>query len=698
MISARLRSSRYFTLLATAALIVAAPSDAAAQAQRVSGSFGQAGDELGHAVAVDADRAVAGAWREDNACPLNPSCDSGGAYVFEYDAVNGWMEVAHLIPSDDSPGDTFGHSVAIDGDHVAIGSPESGLGGAVYVFARDAGGSWVEEQRLTFASAQAGDQYGFSVALEMPYLVVGVRGSDLRDDRAGIAFVYERHASGSWIQVDLLSASDSDVRDYLGVAVGIGGGTIGISAPGDDDAGPDAGSIYLYEPDNVGAWSQSDKVASSGAVPVDECPGSVGVAGDWLVWGKSGVVVSMYRDTGGDWVPGASVEPDGADLSFGCAVAVAGNTLVVGAHQANAILGLGAVNTYSRAGAPSSNPAWNPALSLSPDSLSVGDAFGRSVATDGKWIMVGAPGVDDVAPEAGAVFFFDLMSPLLLAQPLLVAPSDGSTEVSVSPVLVWTGLGNASAYDVQVSESPSMDAPVVDEAGILDTAFVAVGLQPGKLYYWRTRGQNAEASGPWSETFSFTTTSFALGAPSLVSPVDGADGVARSPVLRWVAVSGASSYDVQLSNNASFTAAVLDTTGVDSDSLAVTGLSTLRLHYWRVRARDGGASSAWSTVYSFATGSDTGIDEIGRGIQLGAPYPNPATTEVTIPITSASPNVVSVRVFNVLGQLVRREQVVNLPTGVSRLHFDVSAVSPGLYVAVVESDGATTRQWLTVVR
>ncbi len=46
-------------------------------------SDGEAGDHFGVSVAISGTTAIVGAYRDDDVCPLDPSCDSGSAYLFD---------------------------------------------------------------------------------------------------------------------------------------------------------------------------------------------------------------------------------------------------------------------------------------------------------------------------------------------------------------------------------------------------------------------------------------------------------------------------------------------------------------------------------------------------------------------------------------------------------------------------------------
>jgi hypothetical protein len=90
-------------------------------------------------------------------------------------------------------------------------------------------------------------------------------------------------------------------------------------------------------------------------------------------------------------------------------------------------------------------------------------------------------------------------------------------------------------------------------------------------------------------------------APVLVSPLDRATGVALTPTLSWRAVTGATSYQVQVATSATFATTVVDRSGITGTSQGVTGLAGNTTYSWRVRASNAGGAGAWSVVRSFTT-------------------------------------------------------------------------------------------------
>jgi hypothetical protein len=99
---------------------------------KLTASDAAAGDLFGHAISINGDRVVVGAFGDDDA-----GSASGSAYVFRYDG-GVWVEEAKLTASDAAAYDWFGYAVSISGDRVVVGAyrdDEAGVhSGSAYVF------------------------------------------------------------------------------------------------------------------------------------------------------------------------------------------------------------------------------------------------------------------------------------------------------------------------------------------------------------------------------------------------------------------------------------------------------------------------------------------------------------------------------------------------------------------------------------
>ncbi|RPJ27520.1 MAG: hypothetical protein EHM33_07745 [Chloroflexi bacterium] len=191
------------------------------------------------------------------------------------------------------------------------------------------------------------------------------------------------------------------------------------------------------------------------------------------------------------------------------------------------------------------------------------------------------------------------------ATPIQESPANGATDLPTSVAVRWMLSRPGEVYRVQVATNPQMTALVVD-ATVRDATgyslyYVA---QKNTTYYWRVNASVRRQTSAWSPVWSFTTTNkSASAAPTLVSPENGAGVFPASEgiTLVWNAVQGAESYDFQLANEASFSAAFIQWYAYVGTSAHVTGLeeSYTSTIYWRVRSRNPGGTGPWSEVRTF---------------------------------------------------------------------------------------------------
>jgi predicted nucleotidyltransferase len=98
--------------------------------------------------------------------------------------------------------------------------------------------------------------------------------------------------------------------------------------------------------------------------------------------------------------------------------------------------------------------------------------------------------------------------------------------------------------------------------------------------------------------WSFTTV---LATPTLVSPPNGATETPTNCTLLWNAVSGATSYRVQVSTNSTFIPSTVDQSGITITGYGLALLSNSTTYYWRVVATNASNTSLWSSTWSFVT-------------------------------------------------------------------------------------------------
>jgi hypothetical protein len=208
----------------------------------LTSSDGAAGDQFGASCAIDGNTAAVGARLADVAGKAN----QGKAYAFGRSGII-WMQQAILTASDGAAGDRFGEAIAIDGDTIAVGADGDNIGanleqGSAYVFARS-GTAWSQQAKLTASDGAFGDSFGSSIAIDGDTVLAG---SDFADvgGRAnqGAAYAFGREGT-IWTQQQKLTASDGAAGDRFGVSVAIDGNTVVAGAFGDDLS---RGSAYVF--------------------------------------------------------------------------------------------------------------------------------------------------------------------------------------------------------------------------------------------------------------------------------------------------------------------------------------------------------------------------------------------------------------------------------------------------------------------
>ncbi|MEE2672842.1 MAG: exo-alpha-sialidase [Myxococcota bacterium] len=216
--------------------------------QKLLASDATAGDAFGYAVAISGDTAVVSGHGNDDNDP-----QSGSAYVFtETLAVTPWSEQQKLLPDDGMASDSFGFSVAIQGETVIVGADLDDHGadldaGSAYVFTRT-GLVWSQQQKLTADDYEADDLFGWSVSISEDMAIVGAQGDDyLSAIHSGSAYEFKRNSFGVWEQVAKLVAPDrAGLNDKTGRAVAIEGDTAILGAPEAEPFGFWSGAAYAF--------------------------------------------------------------------------------------------------------------------------------------------------------------------------------------------------------------------------------------------------------------------------------------------------------------------------------------------------------------------------------------------------------------------------------------------------------------------
>ena len=441
----------------------------------------ESGDNFGTSVAISGNTMVVGTVGEDSnettitngssASADDSAAGAGAAYVFVRSG-NTWTLQAYLKASNAEAQDFFGTSVAISGDTIVVGVPDEASNettitngssasadnsapgaGAAYVFVRS-GTSWSQQAYLKAPNAEAGDNFGISVAISGDTLVVGAEAeasnqtsitngatasSDNLASGAGAAYVFTRSGS-SWSQQAYLKAPNAEADDLFGHSVAISGDTIVVGAPEEasnqttitngstasaDNSASEAGAAYVFVRSGT-SWSQQAYLKAPNAEVGDNFGGSVAISGDTIVVGADGEdspqttitngstasadnsaagagAAYVFVRSGSSWSQQAYLKAPNTNAgdNLGYSVAISGDTIVVSAHQeesSQTTITNGSTassdNSASEAGAAyvfvRSGTNWSQQAYLKAPNANTDAVFGRSVAISGDTIVVGA--------------------------------------------------------------------------------------------------------------------------------------------------------------------------------------------------------------------------------------------------------------------------------------------------------------------
>lgn len=307
----------------------------------------------------------------------------------------------YLKASNTGSNDSFGQAIALsaDGATLAVGAPREasaakGVGGnqidntapeagAVYLFVRS-NAVWKQQAYLKASNTDAGDQFGWSVALSADgnTLAVGARvessaatgiDGDQADNTArasGAVYVFAR-SGASWSQQAYVKASNTAQGANFGLAVALAsdGATLAVGAEGESSAATGVDG----DPHNTDA-------PSSGAAYVFTRSGTT--------WSQQAYVKASNTDHEDRFGHSVALSADGATLAVGAYDEQSDAVGVDGDQARNALAAAGAAYVFTR-----SDTTWHQQAYVKASNTDALDHFGTSVtlSADGASLAVGAP-------------------------------------------------------------------------------------------------------------------------------------------------------------------------------------------------------------------------------------------------------------------------------------------------------------------
>lgn len=176
----------------------------------------------------------------------------------------------------------------------------------------------------------------------------------------------------------------------------------------------------------------------------------------------------------------------------------------------------------------------------------------------------------------------------------LNSPGNNTENVNPNVDLKWSQVNGATKYEVIISDDIEFENIVLDDFSTSNS--YAYLLQNNKVYYWKIRALNDNNFSDWSEVFTFSTP---IEIPVLTSPINNSILENNSLGLKWKSITGATEYNVFLSESIDFDNNILTNNITTQTSINVNDLTFDKDYFWKVKAVVNGNETDFSEIWKF---------------------------------------------------------------------------------------------------
>jgi parallel beta-helix repeat protein len=261
--------------------------------------------------------------------------------------------------------------------------------------------------------------------------------------------------------------------------------------------------------------------------------------------------------------------------------------------------------------------------------------------------------------------------------PVVTSPTGNSTISLTNPEFNWTvdtPPSGTYSYTLEIKkQSIAFDGipPATNSAdniiiqGISSNSYTLSGiaLDAGTQYHWRVKLVSGPSSSAWSDVNGEALFTTAASSITLVSPVLGSPDKmllsTSSPSLSWYLPTKPileQSYRVEISVNSDLSNPFMQENNLDKLNSVAKNLVP-GIYYWRVQAASAdGKYSDYSKIGAFKISGTTAVnneDGIPKEFAVSQNYPNPFNPSTLITYALPKTSMVSIKIYNMLGQEVK---------------------------------------------
>ena len=224
----------------------------------------------------------------------------GAAYLHENQKDGNWKLQQKLKPNDHRPATGFGGYMALSGDLALVAATKDSTVqrkprshnyyGAVYIFQRHASGEWQQVQKLKPKHRIANAKFGMSLAISGTDLIIAAPQEPNGYNRSGVIYVFRQQPDGKWTQSQRLQPPEDQQYRHMGFESlstneeVIAAGVIGHSpGPKVQNHFFDAGAVYTFVRQPDGLWAFDRIIMASDRSKGDHFGRKTALSGTTLV-------------------------------------------------------------------------------------------------------------------------------------------------------------------------------------------------------------------------------------------------------------------------------------------------------------------------------------------------------------------------------------------------------------------------------
>jgi hypothetical protein len=265
--------------------------------------------------------------------------------------------------------------------------------------------------------------------------------------------------------------------------------------------------------------------------------------------------------------------------------------------------------------------------------------------------------------------------------PLLLSPGDSTSVNETLPVkLIWTPVGYTNSFQLQVADNPQFNNPIINEQNLLNASYTINSVEYNSNYYWHLKSFNQAGASDWSQAFMFNTI-----APYItVTYPNGGEQfqVGLKYFIHW---------DDNLEGNI-----IVELFKSDTLLNIIDTTSNIGVYQWNINPnlplssdyKIHISSTETDTLFDFSDDYFTLIDTVTgltaddllpSEFKLFQNYPNPFNPLTRIKFQLPNRGIVTLKIFDVLGNAVATLINGEMEKGSYEITFDAADLSSGIY-------------------